>query len=308
MVTEKSDLPFLVLHPYALSREKARAAVIDILRRCEVQTPKEGWDSLRLTWNQQQPPVSVTFHDMVAEARRTGVVERLQDKLDQADPMFGGCINEFCTPNHQLQVMTEYAGWKKEAQGPFRSACVERDLMEDILEYRRLACVHSNQHNFRLTARYFRAYLTACVSILEAFINRHILLAKHDGFSSPEFDKLQVETNLEEKVRLWWQVCSGDNPTPFFRSVAWCHLQELRTRRNEVLHAIDPIAIYAIKDLQLYLNKVRSGVGELLWQLRKAHKKPTLGFIERLRNAPKVEFQKITFRADGQHEIKVIPG
>ena len=78
---------------------------------------------------------------------------------------------------------------------------------------------HSNEYDFRLTTRYFRAYLSACVSLLDAFINRHILVAKHEGFSSPEFSRLQTETNLEEKVRLWWAVCSEADPAPFFQSI-----------------------------------------------------------------------------------------
>ena len=58
----------------------------------------------------------------------------------------------------------------------------------------------------------------------------------------------------------------------------------------------------------MYLNKVQTGVGELLLLLRKAHLKPTLGFVERLRTAPKVDYHRICFRADGEHKIKVING
>jgi len=306
MNTQTDNPHFLVLQKYALSKDNARQAVISVLQRCDVQCPREGWDSLRLTWKQENPPVSVSFAELVGEARQTGVVKHLQDYLDKQDSVFGGTFGDFCTPNYQLRCNTEYAGWKKEAQGPCRTSCIERDLMEDILDYRRQGCEHSNEYDFRLTARYFRAYLSACVSLLDAFINRHILLAKHEGFSSPEFSRLQTETKLEEKVRLWWAVCSEDDPSPFFQSAEWCHLQELRTRRNEILHAVDPISVYALKELQVYLNKVQTGVGELLLLLRKAHQKPTLGFIERLRTAPKVDFHRIRFRSEGEHEIKVI--
>jgi hypothetical protein len=113
---------------------------------------------------------------------------------------------------------------------------------------------------------------------------------------------------MEEKVRLWWAVCSDDDPAPFFRSAMWCHFQELRTKRNEILHAVEPISIYGLKDIQVFLNKVQTGVGELLLLLRQAHKKPTLGFIEQLRTAPKVDFHRVRFRAEGEHEIKVING
>lgn len=156
MTAEKNDPPFLVLQKYALSKERARAAVIAVMQRCDVQPPKEGWESLRLMWNHENPPVSVAFTDLVNEARQSGVVQRLHDYLDKTDSVFGGTLADFCTPNHQLRQTTEYAGWKKEAQGPCRASCVERELTEDILDYRRQACEHSNEYDFRLTARYFR--------------------------------------------------------------------------------------------------------------------------------------------------------
>jgi len=306
-MTDQKDNPhFLVLQKYHLSKDLGRKTVISALERCEIPRPKDGWDTLNLTWKDGQPPISVSFRELVDEARRTGIAGRLQEHLDKCDPIFGGAFADVCIPNHQMKCSREYAGWRKEVQGPCRTSCVERDLTEDILYYRREACERSDEYDFRVTARAFRSYLSVCVSLLDAFINRHILLAQHDGFSSPEFDRLKVETNLEEKVRLWWAVCSEDDPASFFQSAAWNHLQQLRTKRNEILHAVEPISIYSLKEIGLYLNLVRTGIGELLLQLRRAHQKPTLGFIERLRTAPKVDFHQITFRADGKHEIKVI--
>lgn len=304
-MAEQNDNPhFLVLKQFHLSRKKAREAVISVLKRCEVEMPKDGWDSLALTWKHENPPVSVSFADLMDEARRTGTVRRIQDYLDKRDPVFGGTFGDFCTPNLQLRCSAEYAGWKREVQGPCRTSCVERDLADDILEYRRGACEGSNEYDFRLTARHFRNYLSACVSLLDAFINHHVLLAEADGFSSDEFEQLKAEKRLEEKVRLWWAVCSEDDSAPFFRSAAWCHFQELRAKRNAILHAVDPISVYAIRDMQLHLNQVRTGVGELLLLLRQAHRKPTLGFIERLRTAPLVDFIEIRFKGDGEHKVK----
>jgi hypothetical protein len=308
MSAQPANPHFLVLEKYALSKVKARQAVVAVLQRCDVQRPKEGWEALRLTWKDESPPASVNFSNLVDEARGTGVVQRLQEYLDKKDSVFGGTFGDMSTPNFQIRCKSAYAGWEKEAQGPCRTSCVERDLMEDILEFRRQACEYSNEYDFRVTARFFRVYLSACVSLLDAFINRHVLLARHEGFTSPEFTRLQAETNMEEKVRLWWAVCSDGDPSLFFRSAMWCHFQEIRTRRNEILHAVDPISVYSLKDIQVYLNKVRTGVGELLLSLRQAHKKPTLGFIERLRTAPTVAFRQIRFRADGEHDIKVIQG
>jgi hypothetical protein len=180
--------------------------------------------------------------------------------------------------------------------------------MEDILDYRRLTCEHSDEYDFRLTCRFFRAYLSACASLVDAFINRHALLAEHDGFTSLELDELKQTTNLNARIRLWFAVCSDDNPATFLASTEWCNFQEIRKRRNELLHAVEPISVYAIWDLQCYLNKLRKGVGEMLLRPREAHQKPTLLFIERLRTAPLVDFHRIQFRGDGNHVSKRIQG
>jgi hypothetical protein len=308
MPERQSNPHFLVLHKYHLSRDKAREAVIALLKRFEVVCPNEGWEALTLHFNGEKAPLQIRFGEMVDEARRTGVVKRLQRELDKGDSVFGGTLEDFCTPNHELKCSTEYAGWKREAYGPCRSSCVERDLTDDILDYRRQACERSNEYDFRLTARHFREYLSACVSLIDAFINRHILRAQYDGYSSPEFENLKKATNAEEKVRLWWEVCSDHDSSLFFKSKAWCHFQEIRTKRNEILHAVGPISVYALTELQLFFNRVQTGVGELLFLLREAHEKPTLGFIERLRTAPPVIFHRITFREDGNHKIKVTSG
>lgn len=300
--------PFLEMRDYHLSRAKARNAVIRTLEAAGVHCPDSGWDDLIVNYNDRDATTPVRFPDLVEEARRNGVVVRMQRCLDRNDSIFGGVVEEIGTPNWQLKVGSTYAGFKKEIQGPCRAASVEFDLTEDILFYRREACRHSSQHDFRLTCRAFRSFLSACVSIVDAFINRHVLLATHEGFSSPELDKLRVARKLEERIRLWFAVCSSDDPRAFFDSTNWCHFQEIRARRNELLHAVDPFGVYAIKDVQVMLNKVRTGVGDVLLRMRCAHKKATLGFIERLRTAPLVDFMQITFNADGCHKVKRVQG
>ena len=300
----KTQPHFLELKPFHLSVEKARCAVISTLERYEVQRPENGWESVFFKRNDVTPTKSVTFTELIDEARRTGVVSPIQEYFDKNDPVFGGTINEISIPNFQLTHNVEFAGWSKEAQGPCRTSCVEFELTDDILDYRCRTCEHSNEYNFQFTARYFRAYLSSCISIVEAFINRHILLAEYEGFSSPEFEQLKKTNRLEERISLWWSFCSEDDQSSLLQSTAWNHFQELRKKRNEILHAIDPISVYSLKEIQLYLNKVRTGIGEFLLILRRAHQKPTLGFIERLRTAPLVDFMKIRFKSDGPDKMK----
>jgi hypothetical protein len=298
---------FLLMQEYHLSEAKARQEVIRELQACGQQEPASGWKSFELTWN-DSPSEPVKFSELVAEARKNGIVARLQRYLDQTDAIFGGMIDDMMTPNWQLTISREWAGFKGEAQGPCRAGFSERDLIEDILYYRSEACARSNEYDFRATCRYFRAYLFACVSVVDAFINRHILLAHHEGFTSPEFERLKESTKPEERIRLWFVVCSTDDPGPFFESKEWCHFQEIRSKRNEVIHSVVPIGMYALREIQEYLNKVRSGVGGLLAKMRSAHGKPVLGFIQQLCTAPLVDFHQITFRAEGQHRIKRIQG
>lgn len=299
MAEQLAHLPFLIHGKHHLSPTKAREAVIAVLRRCGEERPADDWDSVVLTWK-GNPPIRMTFAEMVKEARETGVVRALQFHFDKKDSVFGGTyVEEFATPNYQIHHHSEWAGFVVDQQGPCRAACVEIDLTEDILTARRLASQHSNEYNFVLTCRYFRNYLSACISLVDAFINRHIHVAKAEGFTSPEFEQLQKTTGFEKKLELWWAVCCTDDISTLLGSVHYCRLQELRAKRNIFLHALEPIAGYSLLEMQIYLNKVRSGVGELLLLLRKAHRKPTLGFIERLRTAPKVAFHKVHLRSDG---------
>ncbi|HUE70846.1 MAG TPA: hypothetical protein VMP01_08140 [Pirellulaceae bacterium] len=305
-----TNIPFLVLHRYHQSAAKAREAVIGLFHHLGQQRPKGGWDTSTFTLARDGKSIfSMSFPDMVKEARHKGVVVALQRILDRQDGVFGGIgVFEFATANYQVKHGTEFAGFKAEVQGPCRVSLVEEDLTEDILHYRRLACNHSSDYNFRLTARYFRNYLSACTSIIDAFVNRHILVAKADGFTSPELDELERTTKVEKRLELWWNICCNSDPSPLFKSVHWCRFQEIRQKRNALLHALDPFGIYSLPEIQQYMNKVRSGIGELLLLLRAAHKKPTLGFIERLRTAPKVAYQQIHLRQDGDRVVRVDQG
>ena len=276
MLSNTPQPQFLVMDQYHLSQGKARAAVIAVLERCGEVCPR--------------------------------AVVRIQRYLDKSDSVFGGMIDEISVANYQMSVNTAYAGWEKQVTGPCRTSSVVMDLTEDILEYRACICKYSNEHNFRICCRYYRAYLSACLSLVDAFINRHILVAEHDGFSSPEFDRLKRTTSLEDRVCLLLQVCSEDGPSQVLQSIPWCHFQEIRKHRNEIIHAINPVFAYSLKEMWQVLNKVRTGIDELLLLLRHAHKKPTLLFIEQLRSAPTVNFQQIRFRADGNHVVKTLSG
>lgn len=306
-MTETVNPHFLVMQANHLPELKAREEVKRVLRLFGQHEPAKGWKSFELSWN-EAPGQRISFAELVAEARRTGIVARIQRHLDRQDSVFGGMIDELATPNWQLKIKRGLAGFEKESAGPCRAGFSESDLTEDVLYCRAKSCEHSNEYDFRVTCRYFRAYLFACISVVDAFINRHILIASSQGFSTPEFEQLKVSTKSEDRVRLWFKVCSSEDPAQFFESREWCHFQELRALRNEVTHAVEPIGVYSIREIHTYLNMVRTGVGGLLSKMRSAHAMPTLGFIQQLQTAPLVDFNQITFRDDGHHAIRRIQG
>jgi hypothetical protein len=296
-----SQEPFLTLHDFHLSREAGRAQVLATLARFMSPAPVNvDWHKGAIDIAKGESKKRLTFAEMEQDARRTGVVEFLQRQLDQQDPVFGGTFDT-ATPNFQMRIKTEYAGWSREVQGPCRIGLIEKDLMEDILHYRQQACLASSDYSFREVARHYRAYLASCISLFDAFINRHILVATHEGFDSPALRQLKESRSMEERVAAWLETCTEKTMKDLAHRKEWCHFQKLRQERNALLHVVDPFSVYRIKEIATMLNDVRTGVGELLRLLRSFHfGKATLLFIERLRTAPKVEYHSIRQKAEPQ--------
>jgi hypothetical protein len=281
---------------YHFSQEKARAQVLATLKRLRVMVAGVDWQRSVLNGQIDGKAVRLTYREMEEDARRTGVVQRLQRQLDRQDSIFGGTF-EAGTPNHNMSVKTEYAGWVKEVQGPCRVSPIEDDLMEDILFFRQETCAHSADYDFRRMTRFYRAYLGACVSMLDAFINRHIILAEYQGFASPELAELKESRKTERRVELWLAVCTTSPMEKLTSRKEWCHFQQLRQKRNQLMHAADPFSVYSVPEIGKHLNYVRTGIGELLKLLREWHDKPTLAFIERLRTAPEVTYRALQLKA-----------
>lgn len=285
--------PFLTLHGYHLSREAGRQQVLDTLARVTTSVPTNvDWHKGFVELARGDKKKRLDFADMEREARTTGVVEFIQKLLDDGDSIFGGTF-EMATPNFQMKIKTEYAGWTKEVQGPCRIGLVVNDLMEDILYYRQQVCQASADYSFREVARHYRAFLMACISLFDAFINRHILLAAHEKFDSPAFTRLKESRKVEDRMEAWFETCTDKTMKDLIRRKEWSDFQAIRQERNAILHVVDPFSVYRIREIATVLNYVRSGIGDFLKLLRSFHQKPTLLFIERLRTAPKVEFHSL---------------
>ncbi len=227
---------------------------------------------------------------LVQEARKTGSVAVLREKLDHSDPVFGGKHGVSVSENMNLK--TSWGGYERELEGPLRIVPIETELTADILYYRSEACSRSIGVSFVETTRAYRSYVLCSLSLVEAFLNAHIVRAKFAGSITEVTELGWRKSNLEDRIGLWISLFAQNGATLAMvkSDVCWNHFQELRQARNSLAHSIEPFLGISIKGMVRELNAVRQGVGGLLLKLRELQARESLGFIERLVSAPEVKF------------------
>lgn len=280
----------LIIAPYHLSEEKARKLVDLEMNSMGVKRGSISTDQT-VTISNDIERFQTTYRKLIAATRKEACVQPFQRERDFTDAVFGGSPDDLSVESWGGTLQTEWAGYSTVMPSPAWLQLPFRTFTNDILLFRADCCLHSDEAGMVNTLRSFRSYLGACISIVEAFINRYIARAKHDGFSSTEFTALQGERNMERRFELWLEAFAkpGSTGIAFFKSRQWSDFQKIRDYRNRVVHAVDPIAAYGIEEVQQHLNLVREGVGGLFLRMREARGEPTLGFIERLRTAPIVD-------------------
>ena len=96
--------------------------------------------------------------------------------------------------------------------------------------------------------------------------------------------------SVERRFELWLGEFAGEPLSAIKTGVEWDHYQELRRRRNDLMHPAHSILGFGLKDAARQLNLVRRGVGGLLNRLRGLQKLPSVPFAERLETAPETRF------------------
>jgi len=295
---------FLELGKYHLSEQQARQSVIDLLFATGSKSPKGGWDKSKITTGPPDHQESTTFRELVKITRNSGVVEPVQKHLDRSDDIFGGTFS-LSTPSSMVgQVSTSYAGYTKIFKPPMTHTPVETALSEDILFYREETCLWSNEYDFEMCTRNYRSYLFSCIALVDAFINRHILIYKFRKINSKELEELQSTSRLEERMNLFLKISAGKDISAINNGTEWAHFKALRKLRNEMTHINSPSLGYSIGEFRDQLNYSNKGVGGILRLIRQLQGKRSLGFIERIRTAPLVYFNDITFKTDGKYIVK----
>lgn len=301
-----SEPRVLTINEKAISEKKAKENVDEILLLFGFNPPllRAEWSKKKYKFNFGTEIKELRYLDLILEARKFGVIYSVQEYIDKADNIFGGTFG-ISTPNHQLPLTTMFAGYTKTLQSPSRTVPIEQELANDILFYREETCIESEFYDFEMCCRNYRAYLFASISLIDAFINKHILIYNNIGLSNLDFKVLKENRNTDERIELLVKISSDEsNILTLHQSNAWSDYKKLKDLRNNIVHSLEPFFGHSIPELADNLNLIRSGVGELLKIILKFQGKSSLGFVEKLRNAPEVFYNQITMRADGNHFTK----
>jgi len=194
--TVSSPHRYLSIAKYHLSAAKAETLVLRLLKTTFPNVPRGDW-------KKGKDFKGKSYADSVMEARKTGTVAHLRGALDMRDPIFGGTLG-FSMNVANMKFKMEYAGYSCELTGPQRQSPIERELTDDILWARVRSCETSGDEEFARTARYYRAYVFACTALVEAFLNRHVLLAKHlKTREAAVLDEINSQNRFKKRLKLW---------------------------------------------------------------------------------------------------------
>ncbi|MFK7031288.1 hypothetical protein [Flavobacterium oreochromis] len=280
----------LEIDNFHMTSSSAKKAVAKELLECGYASPKGGWEKFSLKIGENKR----TFNEMVKTARETGITPYYLNLISNGDDVFEGFRIGISSPSESFNTLTAtYAGFKKTLKFPASHKPAEYEIVKDILFYREECALYSDEYDFEFCTRYYRAYLSTCISLIDAFINRHILVYKHNEFKIDEVKELEKIINLEDKIELFLKISCGKELASINGGVEWKDFKSLKKMRNEIIHINEPSLGYNISEFAEHLNYVRNGVGGLLLKIRKAQNKKTLGFIEQLRTAPKVNYKKL---------------
>jgi hypothetical protein len=293
--------PFLRIGRYHYSDSKARDAVEKALQSWGIHKGKKSWADIDINLSMGDVQRKVKFWELVKEARETGIIiSEYQQILDSKDYIFGGTIGTAVAATSPdgyqkvggITITSTWNGYSQELNLPCRSYPVEQEVADDILYHRKKACDESDKLDFALTCIHYRAYIIACITLLDSFINKYVMVGKHSGLSTPDFEALSKSMNTEERIELWLIVFANKDIKVIKKSKEWNAFKKIKDLRNQLTHATEPFFGHEIKEFPEHLNYVRLGIGGLLSKMRMLEEKPIPGFLQKLSTAPLVEFNQ----------------
>lgn len=285
---------FLKISDYCLSQSSAEKLVDEKLLLVNIEIPPHKKPNEVIIFHENKKNENrIKYLELIVNTRKQGVVNPVQTFIDNNDQIFGGTFG-MATTIKSATIKFTYAGNSEEVKSAGRIYPIEHDLANDIIFYRKESCIKSVNHDFEMTCRNYRGYILSCISIIEAYINRHILFGKNNQLKSEKFERLSNSSKItfEEKIELFLEVFCKSNIKDINQGCEWSDFKLLKGFRNKIVHASTPFLGFEIKDIARNLNLSKKGIGGILKRFQELQGRQSLGFIELIRNAPNIVYNE----------------
>ena len=290
----------LVQQEPRLTKKEAEKYLYDLLLKLNIKLPNDKSKQYIL----KDGKTKIHCKDLIDQLINKGICD-IQIDLDRSDAIFGGAFS-IAVSSNSMTITSEWAGFKKVYPGPSRDNSSELELSEDIEFYKNETCYESNDYNFELCARNYRAYLFSSIALIDAYINRHIHYYNFLGLKTENFLKLKKSKKAEQRVEFFINEFCIFEYKQFINSKEWNDFIKLKELRNEIVHSLTPYMGISLRYLGDNLNLSINGVGGFLKKLQEGQGRLSLGFIEKVRTSPIIHFNQITRSVDGKiHEKKI---
>lgn len=261
-----SDRQLIALAPAVLSQEEATAILREALAELglRVAGPLPAAVSLKaLTGEATDVPVSA----LIKEIERFGVSDRLHGYLSGLGGSRPLSISTTVgAPGFKIAVRTTPGTEVEVAGAGYVTSDVVADALEDVLYYRtQVAELSHGSDMFRPCFRAFKAYLSACITAIDATVNGHAYYWRQiPGHSARATKELcRKHASMYDKLTKWIPILSSGHSLSE-SSQYWKDYDEIRNARNAFTHVNSPTYRFSITEAARHLNLCRNGVGGLL--------------------------------------------
>jgi hypothetical protein len=155
----------------------------------------------------------------------------------------------------------------------------------DIERNREATAVAINSEDMPQMARYYRAYLSACISTIDYFLYRYEANKKESGATIQK-----ASGRMEDRIASWIaEYCPGRIDA--ISSASEYHaMGEIAKARNAVVHPKRPMLTYEAHEVVRILNLCGEGIGGFLRLLRISQSRsPYIGFISQIKTLRKLQ-------------------
>jgi hypothetical protein len=259
------------LDPASLSPAEAEAELTALLKAYGSSLTKElreGGATLMLKDRNGQE-ARATFAELVTQLHLTGSCELNRLRWRDTDPH--GTISAW-VPEGLPIVLGTGIRTSNPLVGPgYVTSDVLGEILGDVIHFRKqVADLSGDSRTITAAFRAYRGYLAACITAVDAFLNRLSWFARNETPASldPKAAKLLARRSLglEEKLRSWIPVLAAGKQLSE-TGKAWVDCQAIRTARNAYVHVNEPDFAFVLRATADVLNLCRAGVGELLIEI-----------------------------------------